>query len=284
LKVFAKSMILSLSLLACGVFAAVHDAKAAELSPSVPKVQINDSLLQFPDSQPFVDEANRLQVPFSLISKKLGYEVKWELTPEKQVTVTLQNSSNLITLTTGANQAFINGNAVQLETPARFFQGRVYVPLRFISDVTKVNLDWNADNGIAILEADGQNHAPAWTEPKLPKQIVQTANGYLGIPYAWGGTTPKGFDCSGFVRFVFEQNGVNLPRTSREMFSTMGTYTGTPSVGDLVFFAQSNSTISHVGIYIGNNEFISATNDGVSIASMASKYWGSKYVGSKRVF
>ncbi|MBM7648408.1 hypothetical protein JOC78_001350 [Bacillus ectoiniformans] len=116
-------------------------------------------------------------------------------------------------------------------------------------------------------------------------RLVPIAKKYIGVPYKWGGTTPYGFDCSGYIGQVYKEIGVTLPRTSRQMYQT-----GTPvsksqlQVGDLVFFNTSGSGISHVGIYAGNNEFIqSSSSKGVSTSTLSNTYWKSKYVGAKRV-
>ncbi len=117
-------------------------------------------------------------------------------------------------------------------------------------------------------------------------QIVSAANSVMGTKYVWGGTTAKGFDCSGFVGYVFKQSGVKLPRTSAGMYAT-GTSVAKKNLqaGDLVFFNTSGKGVSHVGIYIGNGKFAhSATSKGVSIAKLNDPYyWGSKYIGAKRV-
>lgn len=117
--------------------------------------------------------------------------------------------------------------------------------------------------------------------------IVSTAEKYLGIRYQWGGTSPTtGFDCSGFVQYVFAQTGISLPRVSRDQYTV-----GAPvefnnlQPGDLVFFSFSgNGIVSHDGIYIGNSQFINASSSkGVTIYTIG-PYWKSVYVGAKRVF
>ncbi len=115
--------------------------------------------------------------------------------------------------------------------------------------------------------------------------IIATAKQYLGTPYLWGGITPKGFDCSGFVQYVFKAHGISLPRTSREQY-TAGTYVSKANLqpGDLVFFDTGGNGISHLGIYIGNNQFIhSSTSKGVVITSLSNTYWAPKYYGARRV-
>jgi cell wall-associated NlpC family hydrolase len=99
-------------------------------------------------------------------------------------------------------------------------------------------------------------------------QVVTEAEQFLGVPYQWGGTSPTtGFDCSGFVQYVYGQLGVSLPRTSEEQ-ATVGT--PVPSLadaqpGDLVFYEPGPSGPGHVGIYIGNGEMIDAPHTGTDV-------------------
>ncbi|MFB1082155.1 NlpC/P60 family protein [Jeotgalibacillus sp. JSM ZJ347] len=115
--------------------------------------------------------------------------------------------------------------------------------------------------------------------------IVSFAKKFQGTPYVFGGTTPSGFDCSGYTQYVFKQNGVNIPRDTGSQWNT-GTSVAKSDLqpGDLVFFANTYKRgISHVGIYVGNNSFINAENAGVKITSLSNPYWGPKYYGAKRV-
>lgn len=113
--------------------------------------------------------------------------------------------------------------------------------------------------------------------------VVATAKQYIGTPYVSGGTSPSGFDCSGFVQYVFRQHGVSLPHSSSAMYQR-GTKVNNLQPGDLVFFRINGSGVSHVGIYIGGNRFISATTScGVKIDSLSDGYWGSRYIGAKRL-
>jgi peptidoglycan endopeptidase LytE len=280
LRVFTKRLILSCVFLFTGASAfSVSHVNAAQ--PNNVKIQVNDELIQFPDAQPFIDSGSTLQVPLRLLSEKLGYQVDWSIQGQ-QVKVTLSNKQQSIGLTTGDSQAVVNGKLESLEGSAVFTKGRAYVPLRFITENFGSKINWDSNDQIAIIEADGKSHNPAWKAPQITDQIMQYANGFIGVPYVWGGTTPNGFDCSGFVRYVFMNNGIDLPRTSVEMHSEVGTPVFDLKAGDLVFFA--NSSVNHVGIYVGNNQFISATSSsGIKIESLSSKYWSAHYVGAKRV-
>ena len=115
--------------------------------------------------------------------------------------------------------------------------------------------------------------------------IIATAKQYIGVPYVWGGSSPSGFDCSGFVQYVFGKHGVTLPRTSKEQYS-VGTWVAQSNLqpGDLVFYNTSGSGVSHLGIYIGNGQFIHAsTSKGVMISEMSNSYWSARYYGARRV-
>ncbi len=132
--------------------------------------------------------------------------------------------------------------------------------------------------------------APAYEEPSYDSSssgsIVSVAQNYLGVPYVWGGTSPSGFDCSGFTQYVLRQCGYSINRTAAAQYSN-GSYVSYDSLqaGDLVFFANtySASGITHVGIYIGGGQFIHAANGGVKISSLSESYYSSRYYGARRI-
>ena len=115
--------------------------------------------------------------------------------------------------------------------------------------------------------------------------LIATSKQYIGVKYVYGGTTPAGFDCSGFVQYVFAKNGISLPRVSRDQYK-IGTSVSFSNLqpGDLVFFSLGkNGVIDHEGIYVGNGQFINAASSkGVTIYTLGT-YWKSAYVGAKRV-
>lgn len=139
------------------------------------------------------------------------------------------------------------------------------------------------------LQADGI-YGPltqrALTRALKTQKILSTAQNYLGTPYQWGGSTPSAFDCSGFTQYVFAKNGINLPRVSRDQYNIGAPVTfNALQPGDLVFFSLTNNgKVSHVGIYKGDNQFISATSSKGVIISSFSPYWKNAYVGAKRVY
>ncbi|MER2088900.1 MAG: C40 family peptidase [Sporosarcina sp.] len=119
-----------------------------------------------------------------------------------------------------------------------------------------------------------------------PAAISKTATSLVGIKYSYGGTTTRGFDCSGYVSYVFKQNDIHLSRTAASMHASGATVKKSNlAAGDLVFFNTSGKGVSHVGIYIGNGKFSHAsTSKGVRIDKLNDPYyWGKRYVGAKRI-
>jgi cell wall-associated NlpC family hydrolase len=117
----------------------------------------------------------------------------------------------------------------------------------------------------------------------INRTIISESMQYLGVPYVFGGTSPSGFDCSGYVQYVFANAGISLPRTADVQYD-YGSPTGELMPGDLVFFSTYAPGVSHVGIYLGDRQFIHASSSrGVSVASLDSSYWGGCYVGARRV-
>lgn len=116
--------------------------------------------------------------------------------------------------------------------------------------------------------------------------VVAAALQLRGAPYAPGGSTPEGFDCSGFVQYVFASEGIELPRTVREQFlATMEIDPGTVVAGDLLFFRTSGPRASHVGIAIGDGTFVHAPSSRgvVRVESLASAYWHDRLASARRV-
>jgi NlpC/P60 family/SbsC C-terminal domain len=115
--------------------------------------------------------------------------------------------------------------------------------------------------------------------------VIQTSKQYIGVPYKYGGTTPSGFDCSGYIQYVFKKVGVQLPRTAADMYHSKKLVSvKTPQPGDIVFFETYKPGPSHVGLYLGNQQFIHASSSyGVTVTSMNKSYWTSRFLGAKRL-
>ena len=113
-----------------------------------------------------------------------------------------------------------------------------------------------------------------------------TALSLRGTPYRLGGDDPNGFDCSGFVRYVYQQHGMAMPREVRAQFRVGKTVDrGRLEPGDLVFFSTVAPGASHVGIVIGGDQFIHAPSERgvVRVENLSAQYWSSRYIGAKRV-
>lgn len=116
-------------------------------------------------------------------------------------------------------------------------------------------------------------------------EVVKTAARFKGVPYGFGGTTPRAFDCSGYVQYVFKQHRAILPRTADQQFEK-GLYITQKQLqpGDLVFFSTYEPGASHVGIYAGQGKFWNATSSrGVMLCGLKDDYWRQRYYGARRV-
>jgi len=141
--------------------------------------------------------------------------------------------------------------------------------------------------------SDNETIKPEGESKTEGSQLLQIAKSYLGVPYRYGGSSPDGFDCSGFVRFVYGKMGCSLPRSSPEQ-AAVGIKVDRENLqaGDLICFKGSNSksgNVGHVGIVTeafgnGNFNFIhSATSAGVRVDNSEANYWKIRYVGARRV-
>jgi LysM repeat protein len=127
--------------------------------------------------------------------------------------------------------------------------------------------------------------APAETG-NFATDFVNAAKSVMGVPYAWGGSTTAGFDCSGFIYYAANQAGMKIGRYSAEGYYSRTFYVDQPQPGDLVFFENTyKKGISHVGIYLGNNEFIHADEKkGITITNLSNTYYTEHFDGFKRFY
>ena len=119
-----------------------------------------------------------------------------------------------------------------------------------------------------------------------PYGVTGTALSLRGAPYRWGGTTPAGFDCSGFTQYVYGRHGVRLPRQAADQYR-VGARVGREDVraGDLVFFTTIAPGASHVGLALGNDEFVHAPSERgvVRVERLSGSYWSRRWVGARRM-
>ncbi|PFN80561.1 peptidoglycan endopeptidase [Bacillus sp. AFS076308] len=117
-------------------------------------------------------------------------------------------------------------------------------------------------------------------------KMVSIAKSLIGIPYVWGGSTASGFDCSGFIYYVANKAGISLPRTSAAGYYDRSYYVNSPKAGDLVFFENTyKQGISHVGIYLNENQFIQAdATHGIMISNLHSPYYTAHFAAFKRLY
>jgi cell wall-associated NlpC family hydrolase len=116
--------------------------------------------------------------------------------------------------------------------------------------------------------------------------IISYAYKFIGKPYVWGAEGPRSFDCSGFTKYVYKAFGVNLPHyTGAQIGQGSSVSRSNLSQGDLVFFNTDGSSVSHVGIYVGDGEFIHASSGSrkVTVSNLGQSYYKSKYVGARRI-
>lgn len=139
-----------------------------------------------------------------------------------------------------------------------------------------------ASSGTAISPS---NTAASVSISAKRQSVLNYAAQFLGVPYVYGGSTPSGFDCSGFTSYVFKNTVGSIPRVAQAQYDATSRVSRDDLLpGDLVFFGSSTSSISHVGIYVGSNQFIHApsTGDVVKYSSLTGSY-ATRYQGAGRV-
>lgn len=137
------------------------------------------------------------------------------------------------------------------------------------------------------INVGGSLQGNAQTNPQGESAVVDSARKYLGTPYVWGGTSPSGFDCSGFVQYVLAENGKSVPRTSQEQFAGgQAVDKSNLQAGDLVFYNWSGGTeATHVGIYEGNGKMIHAPHSGDVVKEVDFNSYGQNvYLGARRYY
>lgn len=164
-------------------------------------------------------------------------------------------------------------------------------------DLISLQNDWYAINYNGSTGYISSDYLKVYTGSSaasgLGASIVETALSYLGTPYAYGGASPKGFDCSGFTMYIYSLFGYSLPHSATSQWNSSGTYVERSDLqpGDLVLFCDPSRSggkaCSHVGIYIGDNNFVHASSGSsgkyIRTNSLSESYYSGYYVGAKRV-
>lgn len=156
-----------------------------------------------------------------------------------------------------------------------------------ISLMNEVFGENTVDMNFAINVNNGALSGNSQTNPQGDNEIINTAKSFLGTPYVWGGTSPSGFDCSGFTQYVLAQNGKSIPRTSQEQFASgQAVDKSQLQAGDLVFYNWSGGTeATHVGIYEGNGKMIHAPHKGDVVKEVDFNSYGQNvYLGARRYY
>lgn len=134
------------------------------------------------------------------------------------------------------------------------------------------------------IDASASANADVDNEMNYREKAATLGKKFIGVPYKYGGTSPIGFDCSGFVGYAYKISGKSLPRTAAQMYQRgVAIPKSKLQVGDTVFFSTVSRGASHVGIYVGDNKFVHAASNGVRVDSMNNSYWKSRYIGAKRI-
>ncbi len=123
---------------------------------------------------------------------------------------------------------------------------------------------------------------PSDTNKSYTNALIENAQALAGRPYRFGGTTPSGFDCSGYTQYVFATVGIRIPRTADAQFAAGRKVAGDPLPGDLVFFQTYDYGASHVALYLGGGHFINAIGSDVHEADFNSPYFRGRYIGARR--
>lgn len=130
---------------------------------------------------------------------------------------------------------------------------------------------------------DGEATGTDW----LATRVVEVALASIGTPYEWGGTDANGFDCSGLIQFAYAKLGIRLPRVSRAQMRSGTPVEPRPALlqpGDVLGFSVDRSgRTSHVGLYIGGDEFIHSSSSGVRISTLRDSYWQRRLIGARRI-
>lgn len=235
-----------------------------------------------------------MYLPLEETFRALNMEVVWD--PQGQTDrIKLRSSEAGYQLYTSVNAAGVRLAAAQPEGPwteLLMVNGRWYMPMAFLQSLTNrtVSVTGNALGLIdyaPLYDAAGVNTNAFWNAtlaaytydaPANTKAaMVDSAYQFIGVPYVWGGSSPSGFDCSGLTSYVYAQNGVGLPRTAAaQQAASTPISAAEAQPGDLVFWG---APAYHVGIYLGDGQYIHAPSPGQSVCVGSSTWYPYSSIG-----
>lgn len=242
-----------------------------------------------------------------------GLNVRAEASAESQVLTTLSSGTQVDVLSTtgdgkwhkisyNGTTGFVTGDYLKV-TEEKIYGQVVAGPLNVrsspsadaekvdslaVGTIVEIEELIGGAGGYVSSDYVAQVDAAAASAAGKGSEIAQFAQQYVGYPYVYGGSSPSGFDCSGFVTYVCKHFGYSVNRTaSAQMDNGTAVSKSQLQPGDLVFFNNGNSSkrATHVGIYIGGNQFVHASTPtvGVIVSDMDSAYYGTGFVGARRL-
>ncbi|MFZ5968430.1 MAG: NlpC/P60 family protein [Bacillota bacterium] len=277
-KLRKKPSLLHITILFLLLFASPKIAAATELSPQEMRVEANV------EAKTNAMEEQDLFVPIRSALEELGVEeIVWISEEEK---IIFPWDGKEIVLKIGDTKVFVNGKPELLSAAPVNINGKALVPVDFFEKSMEIGSKNEVYQRIGSLVSRGGKERITVEENKR-QQIVDTAMQYIGVPYKWGGTSPSGFDSSGFVWYVFKQNGIQLPRVSFDIFKAGKSISKEELLpGDLVFFEGYRPGPSHGTIYIGEGKFIHSPSTGKTVLISElddTYYWKSRFYSGLRV-
>ncbi len=186
----------------------------------------------------------------------------------------------------------VTGDGVRFRSQASYTCSTLtYLNKGYTVDVIGVSGEWYKavyNGATGYIHSDYVTLAAKTDPASLREQLVATAKKYAGVKYVWGGSSPStGFDCSGYVNYVYASCGLSVKRTSSLLYAESAKISKAElQPGDLVFFASpSGWYVSHVGIYIGGGQFIHASSGAgcVTVSTLSGAYYSSYFYGAGRV-
>ncbi|WP_226036196.1 C40 family peptidase [Aquibacillus saliphilus] len=231
---------------------------------------------------------------FSSNAEAASYTVKsgdslWSIAKQHNTSIAnLKSFNNLATNTIYVNQHLETSQSNTI-TAYKISPGDTlsYIAKRYNLSISNLK-SWNnlssdmiyAGQVLELTAPKAQQASAKRIDSTYVDRLIAEAKSHIGTPYEWAGTSPGGFDCSGFIYYAHKQAGKNISRTTAADYYDQATKIKSPQAGDLIFFKNTyKSGISHMGIYIGDGEFVHASSSGVQVTSVNNSYWSKYFAG-----